>query len=483
MDKDMTKKGTGKLYVSDATGDMKTIKGVDTAFKKELAPRTALTFAGENLEVVEVISDTEVTVKAPVKGTKAIAALTATEKLESGESKPLGVSFKFAPHVDQGEMFATVIARLNAGGCVGIFPEGGSHDRSEFLPLKPGVAMMALGAMAQNETLDVKIIPCGLNYFHADKFRSRAVIEFGDPITVPTEAVEMYRKGGPDRRAAVGSLLDTIFKSLKSVAVTAPDYDTLMGFEKYRNDPKIQELFTRVQDYNKLLGYYGIRDHQVLKTSIGGVSALVKLVTRLLEVLCLFALAAPGAILHYPILYVSNTYAAQKAIEAKRDSSVKLEGKDVVATWKILIALVLTPACYTLYNLIFFLYLYLFSSYTFYPRALFCLVFSIVCPLFGWAAVRASEIGFDIFHSLKPLFLAIFPSSAEPLRLMRADLTARINALIEDLGPAMFGGKEEFDAVRIVKQEDVNYGESRQEKLNRGIDDSFRWEYVDPRQG
>ena len=63
----------------------------------------------------------------------------------------------------------TQIARLHAGGCIGIFPEGGSHDRSDLLPLKPGVAMMALGAMAEHADLNVKIVPCGLNYFHADK--------------------------------------------------------------------------------------------------------------------------------------------------------------------------------------------------------------------------------------------------------------------------------------------------------------------------
>ena len=33
-------------------------------------------------------------------------------------------------------MFSAVHAALANGGCIGIFPEGGSHDRTDLLPLK-----------------------------------------------------------------------------------------------------------------------------------------------------------------------------------------------------------------------------------------------------------------------------------------------------------------------------------------------------------
>jgi 1-acyl-sn-glycerol-3-phosphate acyltransferase len=85
---------------------------------------------------------------------------------------------------------------------------------------------MALGALAANPDCDVKIVPCGMNYFHAHKFRSRAVVEFGPPIEVPPELVQMYKDG--QRREAVGTLLDTIYQALLAVTVTSPDYETLM---------------------------------------------------------------------------------------------------------------------------------------------------------------------------------------------------------------------------------------------------------------
>ena len=87
---------------------------------------------------------------------------------------------------------------------------------------------MALGAMANNPDLKVKLVPVGLSYFHAHRFRSRAVIEFGSPLDVPMEFVEMFKEGGAKKREAVGKFLDIIYDALKTVTLRAPDYDTLM---------------------------------------------------------------------------------------------------------------------------------------------------------------------------------------------------------------------------------------------------------------
>ncbi len=105
---------------------------------------------------------------------------------------------------------------------------GGSHDRTDLLPLKAGVSVMALGAMANNPKLRVKIVPVGLSYFHAHRFRSRAVVEFGTALDVPDELVEMFKQGGDKKREAVQKFLNLVFDALKTVTVRAPDYDTLM---------------------------------------------------------------------------------------------------------------------------------------------------------------------------------------------------------------------------------------------------------------
>ena len=169
---------------------------------------------------------------------------------------------------------------------------------------------MALGAMANNPDLRVKIVPVGLSYFHAHRFRSRAVIEFGSPLDVPPEFVDMFKQGGEKKREAVGKFLDVIYDALKTVTLRAPDYDTLMvssliempclslthvlqliqaarrlyktpgqhltlgqvvelnkrflqGYLHFKDEPKVQKLRDDVLKYNRLLRDLGLRDHQV----------------------------------------------------------------------------------------------------------------------------------------------------------------------------------------------------------------------------
>lgn len=85
---------------------------------------------------------------------------------------------------------------------------------------------MALGTVASKPECNLKIIPVGMNYFHAHKFRSRAVLEFGTAIDVPAELAQKFT--GTGRREAISEMLENVRQGLISVTVTTPDYDTLM---------------------------------------------------------------------------------------------------------------------------------------------------------------------------------------------------------------------------------------------------------------
>lgn len=147
---------------------------------------------------------------------------------ELDPTTPSGLAYKILPHIDQHDVYGHVYKKLNEGGLIGIFPEGGSHDRPDLLPLKAGVSVMALGAMAANRDLKIKIVPVGLSYFHAHKFRSRAVVEFGTPMDVPRDFVDMYQEGGGKKRDACGKLLEMVHDGIKAVTIRAPDFETLM---------------------------------------------------------------------------------------------------------------------------------------------------------------------------------------------------------------------------------------------------------------
>ena len=55
-------------------------------------------------------------------------------------------------------------------------------------------------------------------------------------------------------------------------------------------------------------------------------------------------------ILSLPIVVVARTVAAMKARQAVSKSSVKISGRDVAATWKVLVALGLVPILWFVYT-------------------------------------------------------------------------------------------------------------------------------------
>ncbi|KAI6160397.1 hypothetical protein EDD17DRAFT_1761158 [Pisolithus thermaeus] len=229
---DEAKPGTGLVYLSP--DDPCLLLGERTRFKSEFSPRTQ-TMLPESVdsvvaEVLEVISDTELRLKREFGGETGKGTTRVREKSVEMEAEgKTGFPFKILPFIEQQEMHRGVYQRLKEGGCIGIFPEGGSHDRTDPLPLKAGVPTMALGAMANDPSVNVKIVPVGLYYFHVHRFRSRAVMLFGSTLDVPEGLVEMFKQGGSSKREAVSELLDPIYDGLKTVTVRAPDYETLMA--------------------------------------------------------------------------------------------------------------------------------------------------------------------------------------------------------------------------------------------------------------
>ena len=63
---------------------------------------------------------------------------------------------------------------------------------------------MALGAMAEGKTKNIKILPVGLNYFKREEFRSIVNIEFGKAFEIPGEWAELYKT---NKRQATEKLL------------------------------------------------------------------------------------------------------------------------------------------------------------------------------------------------------------------------------------------------------------------------------------
>ena len=519
---DVAFQGRGTVWISPEDG--MTVLGRGTDFTQALKPGDAIVVEGRDgpLAIRQGVSDEELLLKRPApplptaadeaesgaaESRVAAAAVTAAAPAEAGGYTPYRVN----PHVDQSAMFDSVHEALNAGKAIGIFPEGGSHDRTELLPLKAGVAIMALGALAKYPHMPLRLVPVGLNYFSGHRFRSRVFVDIGEPLTVPSELLPRYMQGGEEKRAATSELMAMLNAALSALTISAPDYDTLeffwtlrrlikssshgpmsiteqtelarrfaAGYERvlpdgrlWRETERVRGARERCAEYNRQLKSLMLRDYQVhhVLTHMTRDKALCLFLWRALMLLAATVLWLPMTLLSLPVLSLSRLVSASKARQAVVKSSVKIHGRDVAATWKVLVALVLLPVLWVTYTwlsgeLVRALYLGGGSggsggSSSASSRAddksvsavsgsavsgsagplerkqvnLARLLTFFLLPVFAYAFILLSEQMLAIMRSLLPLLvIAVSPAKAQQIIAERTKLQQDMRTLVDDLG-------------------------------------------------
>eukprot|EP00002_Diphylleia_rotans_P027466 TRINITY_DN5507_c0_g1_i1.p1 TRINITY_DN5507_c0_g1~~TRINITY_DN5507_c0_g1_i1.p1 ORF type:complete len:445 (-),score=106.61 TRINITY_DN5507_c0_g1_i1:275-1609(-) len=330
--------GAGTVSVLEAK-----VTGTDTAFKQQAEEGGSMMIPSVDMpcRIKKVISDTEVELGEPL-------------------DKPVeGSKYKLLKKVDQKSLYDSVYSSLSNGGCIGIFPEGGSHDRTELLPLKAGIAVMSLGYVDKYRT-DAVIVPCGMTYFEGHRFRSQVVIEFGAPIKITPES-EFIQSYANDRKAAYNRLLQLTRTGLESVTVTAPSYEDLLAFHLARrlyqsatnrnmkpaqraqmtrsmlnalkesqSKDDVMQLKERLLEFNEKLTEFGLKQNQLKDFTESYFIAAFYFFYRLIMVILSFVLALPGFVLNAPIFFLARYLALKEMKLAKATSNVKIKGKDVV---------------------------------------------------------------------------------------------------------------------------------------------------------
>jgi glycerol-3-phosphate O-acyltransferase/dihydroxyacetone phosphate acyltransferase len=129
---DNIKSATGTVYLLDTDGDRRLLGGIGTKFDGpgfEVGGSIylpAINGDSQKLDIAEICGPEKLVLKAAPTSEVVLHQL----------SQAGGTPFKVAPHVDQTDVYNAVFERLRRDGCIGIFPEGGSHDRTDMLPLK-----------------------------------------------------------------------------------------------------------------------------------------------------------------------------------------------------------------------------------------------------------------------------------------------------------------------------------------------------------
>jgi 1-acyl-sn-glycerol-3-phosphate acyltransferase len=152
--------------------------------------------------------------------------------------------------------FARCHEELARGGSIALFPEGTSHNLPHRLPLKTGAARIALETEARHPSSGLRILPVGVVYEAKDRFRSRVLLNVGEPIDPGPEA-RTYAAGG---RKAVRALTERIANGLEAVTTSYESWDEARLLDLAAaviGDASLAERFTRSRAF--LAAYHELR--------------------------------------------------------------------------------------------------------------------------------------------------------------------------------------------------------------------------------
>lgn len=196
------------------------------------------------------------------------------------------IEYDIMPKMPQEQMFAQVFEKLGNDQVVAIFPEGGSHDQTELLPLKAGPCIFVYGTYKLHRK-KVKMVEVGINYFGGHKFRSKVVINIGQPRSYDFEDDQLDNPGY--KKQQIGQMVEDMKISLSQVKISAPTYNELVNlymakelyipdkhqlekdndfllFKKFTNAyykikdmPEVIELRSKVNLFRKSLKKIGLR--------------------------------------------------------------------------------------------------------------------------------------------------------------------------------------------------------------------------------
>jgi len=289
------------------------------------------------------------------------------------------------------------------------------------------------------------------------------LVDYGDPISVPPALVTEYEKGGAAMHAACSTFLDTILQGLETVTISAPDYESLQlfwmvrrlhrqqmmascgrrptlteevaltkafseGYGRRVGSVETEEVKRAVDEYHSQLRLFGLKDFQVSAQAPLRKRVAFRALGTLINVLLNGLLAIPAILLGMPFVLsyqVGRWYSQRERRKQLKSSKVKITARDVVATYKVLIALILTPILHVSYT---YAVLFRYSQ-----RA--AVAYFFFAPFVSWSGlVRSGERYVNLSRELRNVMtLLLVPKKRDTLHRQREAVKGRLLALIDEL--------------------------------------------------
>ena len=431
---DIDIKGFGTKFISDANKNKNFKLGV----------HALLIMKKYKLMVEKVLDEENIKVRSDPK----------TFELIKKEYKDKQLNYQLIPKLDNSLMFKETIKKLMEGKAICIFPEGTSHDNTHLLKLKPGVAYIALEAMANYGVKNIKLISCGLSYFSRDEFRSDLILKFGIPIEIPESLANTFKV---NKKQAIDLLLKVVETQMKSIILTAPTYQEYMLIKMLRNlyvpnymelpaekssdyarwishiynekrdSNETKEIKAKVEKYMFSLEQLGIEDSDLMEISLN-YSLLRKqfffsLIIFLVNLIFLF----PMLFISLPLLFWVHSTAEFERNKSVEKNPNKILGKDVVSSVKVVTFVKFLPLVgLTWVNICnYFVNYYLFPITKQKYAIINMIVIGVISFMFyGYLSINVVDYLKYHFKIMKTIFYYfIVPKGFENLRIMRKNLT------------------------------------------------------------
>ena len=431
---DIDIKGFGTKFISDANKNKNFKLGV----------HALLIMKKYRLMVEKVLDEENIKVRSDPK----------TFELIKKEYKDKQLNYQLIPKLDNSLMFKETTKKLMEGKAICIFPEGTSHDNTHLLKLKPGVAYIALEAMANYGVKNIKLISCGLSYFSRDEFRSDLILKFGIPIEIPESLANTFKV---NKKQAIDLLLKVVETQMKSIILTAPTYQEYMLIRMLRNlyvpnymelpaekssdyarwishiynekrdSNETKEIKAKVEKYMFSLEQLGIEDSDLMEISLN-YSLLRKqfffsLIIFLVNLIFLF----PMLFISLPLLFWVHSTAEFERNKSVEKNPNKILGKDVVSSVKVVTFVKFLPLVgLTWVNICnYFVNYYLFPITKQKYAIINMIVIGVISFMFyGYLSINVVDYLKYHFKIMKTNFYDIIVTKGfENLRIMRKNLT------------------------------------------------------------
>ena len=448
--------GKGKIIMTSDTD----IKGFGTKFISEikknknfkLGIHSLLIMKKYKVMVEKVIDEENIKVRSDPN----------TYELIKKENKDKKLNYQFIPKLDNSLMFKETTKKLIEGKAICIFPEGTSHDNTHLLKLKPGVAYIALEAMANYGVKNIKLLSCGLSYFSRDEFRSDLILKFGIPIEIPESLANTFKV---NKKQAIDLVLKIVETQMRSVTLTTPTYKEYMLvkmlrdlyvptdmelpaekssdlarrishiYDLLRDTKEAKEIKNKVEKYMNPLEHLGIEDSDLLEISLNynllWKQFLFSLIIFLVNLIFLF----PMLLISFPLVAWVNRTAEFERNKSVEKNPNKIEGKDVVSSVKVVTFVKFLPIVGLAWVNIFYYfvnnYLYKITNQK-YTWINLIIVGIISFMFYGYLSINIVDYLKYHFKIMKTIFYYfIVPKGIEKLRKMRQKLAEEVNEFFE----------------------------------------------------